>query len=348
MYAIEAARRIFQSSGKLSYPARWRRDEASNMMRAPLRAAVVSLRSAIAGSWVPVWASALALSLGCSGVFDDATRDKKEADTGSGGTSAGTSSVGGSGGTVVDPTGGTGGSLAAGTGGTDAGGSTMGGSAGTGGSAPSCVADTTTYTGHATWYEVPGERGACQYPYGDYVMYGAMNEDDYRAASACGTCARVNAEGKTLDIKIIDLCPYVGNEEWCWAGSHHIDLSPGAFLHFAPHEQGVLEITWQYIPCEVTGGLTYEFKGESSQYWSETLVDNYPYEIKLFEYDAGGSNFISVPRTDYNQFQAGEGMGPGPFTFRVTDIYDRQVTDTGIPLTPGATQTGTSNFPLCQ
>jgi expansin (peptidoglycan-binding protein) len=177
-----------------------------------------------------------------------------------------------------------------------------------------------------------------------------MNEADYRNAAACGTCVRVDYQGKTLDLQIVDECPYKGNEQWCGPGGHHLDMSPAAFSFFAPQSQGVLaSLTWTYVPCAVTGHLEYTFKAESSVYWAEVLVTNYPYEITNVEVQEAGGAYASLVRQTYNEWQAMSGLGgPGPYTFRVTDIHGNQVVDTGIPLSPGATVEGSSpNFPVC-
>jgi expansin (peptidoglycan-binding protein) len=204
-------------------------------------------------------------------------------------------------------------------------------------------------TGHATFYTPTGTVGACNYDYTGFPYFGAMNEDDYRASAACGTCARINYQGKTLDVVIVDECPYAGNEKWCYAGGHHIDLGEEAFKQFADPIQGVLDpMTWSYVACQVQGGITYTFKPESSQWWAEVLVGNFPYEITKFEYMDGSGNFVEAQRQTYNYFQASGGMGPGPFTFRVTDIHGSTVTDQGVALTPGQTAQGAANFGLCQ
>jgi expansin (peptidoglycan-binding protein) len=157
----------------------------------------------------------------------------------------------------------------------------------------------------------------------------------------------VQAQGKTLDVEIGDLCPYQGNEKWCFPGSHHIDLSPDAFAFFADKMIGVLDIQWKYVPCAVTGGVAYTFKKESTQYWAEVLVSNYPYEITKLEFVNKQGAYQSVPRMSYNYFQASSGMGPGPFKLRVTDIHGSVVEDS-VPLMPGGTYHAPDNFGLCK
>jgi len=226
------------------------------------------------------------------------------------------------------------------------------GAAGSGGGPPgmtvACTNDTMLRTGHATWYSVTTTYPACGIAYTALPKYyGAMNEDDYRGSAACGTCARVQSQGKTLDVEIGDLCPYQGNEMWCFPGSHHIDLSPDAFAFFADPGKGVLDIQWKYVPCAVTGGLVYTFKKESTQYWAEVLVSNYPYEITKLEFLNKQGTYQSVPRMSYNYFQASSGMGPGPLKLRVTDIHGSTVEDT-VPLMPGGTYRAPDNFGLCK
>jgi expansin (peptidoglycan-binding protein) len=177
--------------------------------------------------------------------------------------------------------------------------------------------------------------------------YGAMNEEDFRGSAACGACVNLTYKGKSLDIEIIDLCPYQGNEQWCGPGGHHIDLSPDAFAYFLDKNQGVLSvITWKYAQCKVTGGLTYTWKSDSSEYWAELLIGNYPYEITKVEYQTNGG-WASLTRTTYGYFQSPSGMGAAPYTIRITDINGSVVTDTNVPLDAGKTYQGPDNFGLC-
>jgi expansin (peptidoglycan-binding protein) len=47
----------------------------------------------------------------------------------------------------------------------------------------------------------------------------------------------------------------------------------------------------------------------------------------------------------YNYFVASSGIGPGPYTFRVTDMYGHVLTDTGIPLIERGVFYGAAQFP---
>jgi expansin len=213
---------------------------------------------------------------------------------------------------------------------------------------PAACGTPQSVTGHATWYDTSqSPSGACGIAYAAHPNFGAMNETDFRGSAACGVCVDLTYKGKTLNVTIVDLCPYKGNETWCGPGGHHIDLGRNAFAFFLDPGLGVLDVTtWKYAPCTVTGAITYTWKAESSEYWAELLIGNYPYEIATVEYKSG-DNWVALTRTGYGYFQASGGMGPGPYTLRVTDVNGGVVTDTGMALAPGGTVQGAANFGLC-
>ena len=70
--------------------------------------------------------------------------------------------------------------------------------------------------------------------------------------------------------------------------------------------------------------------------------------IARFEYQAEGGEFVEVPRVDYNYFVEDSGMGPGPFTFRVTDVHGNVLTDSGIPLLDDGDADGDGQLPPCE
>ena len=71
-------------------------------------------------------------------------------------------------------------------------------------------------------------------------------------------------------------------------------------------------------------------------------------QIATFEFDTGGGNFKAVSRESYNDFVDEAGFGPGPRTFRGTEIYGNTITDVGVPLQVGDPISGTSQFPPCE
>jgi expansin len=191
-------------------------------------------------------------------------------------------------------------------------------------------------SGKITYYDATGD-GACMFgPSPNDLMVGAMNQPQYLSSEACGACAQITGPLGTITVRIVDLCPE------CQSG--HIDLSQQAFAKLADPKLGVVNVTWRYVPCPVTGPIAYRFKEGSSQWWTAIQVRNTRYAVKTLEAKQGGS-FVAVPRLSYNYFVAGSGLGVGPYELRVTDVLGHQLVDTGIALSVGQVVPGAAQFP---
>jgi expansin (peptidoglycan-binding protein) len=107
-----------------------------------------------------------------------------------------------------------------------------------------------------------------------------------------------------------------------------------------------VSITWQVVSPDLTGSIAYQFKDGSNQWWTAVQIRNHRNPIAKLEYLNMGGQWITVPRTSYNYFvQTNPGMGPGPYTFRVTDSYGNVLTDSGIPHIEDGTINGANQFP---
>lgn len=214
---------------------------------------------------------------------------------------------------------------------------TTGGSTSTEGPLPSC--DMEVHDGKATYYNEADGGGACSFdPIPGDLLVGAMNVVDYQSAAACGTCAAIDGPDGSVTVRIVDLCP--------GCGEGHIDLSPEAFSQIAALELGVVETTWRYVACDGAGPIQYKFKEGSNPYWTAVQVRHHRYEIATFEVEKDGA-WVSVPRTDYNYFVDDQGMGEGPYKFRVTDIYGHSVEDADIAFAEGGVVEGKAQLPAC-
>lgn len=175
------------------------------------------------------------------------------------------------------------------------------------------------------------------------MLVTAMNAEEYNNAAYCGAYIEVNGpEGSTI-VRVVDLCP------GCSAG--HLDLSREAFAKLvAPGTDigaiGVVNITWRVISPAIDGAVAYHFKDGSNQWWTAVQVRNHRNPIAKFEYLNDNDQWIEVSRVNYNFFvQTSPGMGPGPYTFRVTDWYGNTITDSGIPHIENGVVNGTNQFP---
>jgi expansin (peptidoglycan-binding protein) len=194
------------------------------------------------------------------------------------------------------------------------------------------------HQGIATYYYATGA-GACMFdPSPDDLMVAAMNADEYDNAVVCGAYVHVIGPQGAVNVRIVDLCPE------CQAG--HLDLSQEAFAQIADLPQGRVPITWQVISPELVGPIAYHFKDGSNQWWTAVQIRNHRNPVVQLESWIGGQ-WVSVPRTSYNYFvQTDPGMGPGPYTYRVTDCYGNVLIDGGIPHMENGTVYGAGQFPV--
>lgn len=192
------------------------------------------------------------------------------------------------------------------------------------------------HQGLATFYGATGA-GACSFdPSPGDLLVAAMNAEEYSTAAVCGAFVLVNGPKGSVTVRIVDLCPE------CKAD--HLDLSQEAFQQIAEPVQGRVAITWQVFSPALTGPIRYHFKEGSNQWWTAVQIRNHRNPIAKVEYN-DGNQWISVPRTDYNYFVQTTGMGPGPYQFRVTDLYGNVLTDSGIPHRENGTVDGAGQFP---
>ena len=228
-----------------------------------------------------------------------------------------------------------------GNGGSGAGGSGNGGSgAGSTGSGFGACDNAPTFEGEGTYYDANGS-GACSFATSSEspLLVGAMNAQDYANSGVCGACAHIEGPEGEVTVRIVDLCPE------CVHGD--IDLSPAAFALLSPLEKGRIPISWQFVPCDVPGPIVYHFKEGSNQWWTAVQIRNHRNAIAKFEVRADDGTWRDVPRFDYNFFIDEQGMGPGPYTFRVTDVYGSVLEDSGIPFVDAGDSSGKAQFPAC-
>jgi expansin len=193
------------------------------------------------------------------------------------------------------------------------------------------------HPGIATYYDATGE-GACGFDASpNDLMVAAMNNDEYNNAAYCGAYVEVYGAKGSVIVRIVDLCPD------CSAG--HLDLSREAFAAIDDLYKGRVSITWRVVSPAISGPIAYHFKDGSNQWWTAVQIRNHRNPISKFEY-WNGSQWVTVPRVSYNYFvQTNPGMGVGPYTFRVTDMYSNTLTDSAIPHIENGTIDGAAQFP---
>lgn len=196
----------------------------------------------------------------------------------------------------------------------------------------------------ATYYDNGYTNTCCNF---DDIASGydvcAINEYDYNTGVMAGAYLEVTGPKGKVNVLVTDLMPYVGNEPNCTRGA--LDLNENTFAKIADKIDGKVQISWKVIAFPTDGAIQYMFKEGSSQWWCEVQVRNHRYPIVKCEVKNADGSYTELPRQEYNYFQAEKGLGQGPYTFRVTDIYGRVLEDE-VPLSPGQIVNGKANFPI--
>lgn len=193
-------------------------------------------------------------------------------------------------------------------------------------------------TGEGTFYAATGA-GNCSFPATpNDLMVGAMNNADYADSIYCGAYVEVTGPKGVVTVRIVDRCPE------CLPGD--IDLSREAFALIANPIDGRVPISWRIISPPISGPIRYHFKDGSNQWWTAIQIRNHRNPIFRLEYfDTASGQFKVMPRFLYNYFINESGLGAGPYTLRVTDIYGHTLTDSGVPLLDNAGHNGAAQFP---
>ena len=198
----------------------------------------------------------------------------------------------------------------------------------------------TIHSGEATFYG-GGYEGGCAMldPVSKDYWIVAMNLPDYNCAELAGAYLEVTGELGTINVLVTDLLPEGKKGD--------LDLYTDAFPLIAPAEKGRVPVTWKIVPLDSAADapLNYRYKVGSTAFWCAVQVRNHRYPIERLEYLNSDGEFVELPRRNFNYFEAQSGLGKGPFTFRITDIYGQVVIDEDIPFTPDEVQEGHVQFP---
>lgn len=198
--------------------------------------------------------------------------------------------------------------------------------------------DGTVHQGKATFYDAQGGGGNCSHVSSPAdKMYVALGPSEYSSAAACGGYLDVTGPKGKVRVLIMDRCPE------CPAG--HIDLSKEAFAKIADPVQGIIPVSYRgLVNPPLPGPLTFRMKDGASQYWFAVLVGDHGNPLKSVEAKRSGSGWQAANREEYNYWVIDAGMGPGPYSVRVTDVYGQRAVVDGIRMAPEQTQRSSVNM----
>ncbi|MBR1598759.1 MAG: Ig-like domain-containing protein [Lachnospiraceae bacterium] len=195
------------------------------------------------------------------------------------------------------------------------------------------------HSGKGTYYERVSGGAANLDEYESIYYTVAMNNEDYMNGLAGAYIEITDKDGDKIAVMVTDRLPEGAKGD--------IDLTKATFEKIEPLSTGKMDITWKIIPLPTNDPIQYVFKPTSTKYWAEIQVRNHRYPIAKLEYlDTVTNTYVELPRQEYNYFTAANGMGAGPYTFRVTDFYGHQLIDSGIEINTTSTPVnGAANFP---
>lgn len=173
----------------------------------------------------------------------------------------------------------------------------------------------------------------------DYAMTTALGVADYDNASMCGAYLRVIGPKGEVVVRVVDTC---GS---CKPGE--LDLNQDAFEKVADVKKGREPIRWHILSPALNTNTQYHFKAGSNAWWAAVQIRNHRNPVAKLEYLKPDGTWSMIERAKYNYFvQKKPGMGLGPFTFRVTDMFGHSFVDKNIEFMAGGTVDGKNQFPF--
>ncbi|MFC6017843.1 expansin EXLX1 family cellulose-binding protein [Plantactinospora solaniradicis] len=194
---------------------------------------------------------------------------------------------------------------------------------------------TTVYKGKASHYDGGDSGGNCSLP-GPPAnrLYVALGSAQYSGSAACGSFLDVTGPKGTVRVMVLDRCA------GCTGGK--IDLSKQAFAKIADLSKGIIPVTYRAVVNPPSPGpLTFRLKSGASQYWFAVQVGNHGNPVKSVAAKRAGSSWRAAKRGSDNYWVIDGGMGRGPYSIRVVDVYGNEAVASGITMSPRRIQRST-------
>jgi expansin (peptidoglycan-binding protein) len=210
--------------------------------------------------------------------------------------------------------------------------------------APAQKADTSaagSKRGEATFYGGNTNGGMCSFsgytlPSG---MFGtALSDSNWDNSAACGQCVSVTGpSGKKITAMVTDQCP--------GCGPNHLDLYENAFEQLAEKQKGIINVSWDFVPCGISGPIVLKNKEGTSPYWFSIQVMNANVGVSKVEVSiGGGASWKAMARKEYNFFENPAGFGKDTMDVKVTGVSGKSVVVKGVTVTPSALKTASANL----
>ena len=193
--------------------------------------------------------------------------------------------------------------------------------------------------GTATFTDLTGP-GTCSFP-GEPPdnLHVGLSTPEFGTADLCGGYLEVTGPAGTVRVKVTDHCPR------CAPGL--IDVTRTAFARIADEAAGRAPVTYRLARNPpLAEAISLRVKAGSSRWWTQIQPLDHGNPIARFEALQDGAWRALVHTADNYWTAADPGLGDGPFTVRITDVFGQQVTIDQVELAPGVVQpTGARLYP---
>lgn len=191
--------------------------------------------------------------------------------------------------------------------------------------------------GTATFTDLTGP-GACSFP-GEPPdnLHVGLSSPEYGTAAGCGGYLDVTGPSGTVRVKITDHC------RRCDAGL--IDITRTAFARIGDVDAGRVPVTYELVRNPpLAEAISLRIKTGSSRWWLQIQALDHGNPIARFEV-LQEDGWRALAHTTDNYWEASDpGLGEGPFTVRLTDVFDQQVTIDDVVLAPDTVQPTTARL----
>lgn len=104
-----------------------------------------------------------------------------------------------------------------------------------------------------------------------YVAFPGASPENFTNRDKCGACIKITNGGRSVVATVIDQCPISSNPLCAQAG--HLDLSKTAFDQLGFSVGNPTGVTWEFVPCPVTGNVIVRVKpGNPDQLYIENVI----------------------------------------------------------------------------
>jgi expansin (peptidoglycan-binding protein) len=128
-------------------------------------------------------------------------------------------------------------------------------------------------------------------------------------------------------------------------GPNHLDLYPEAFAKLASPSKGVINVSWDTVPCGITTPIVLKNKSGTSKFWFSMQVMNSNVAVSKLEVSTdSGKTWKATTRKPYNFFENPAGFGTDSVDVKITSEGGKEIVVKGVSIEANSKKTAAGNF----